>query len=102
RRLAEAIAQRVGKQRFHVWFLNSTRLELKQDGLEIAVPNDFISEWIGTHFTRPIQDAAHEVLGSSLQVRFHVMPQFFEHHNGNGQGSSQDTDNDRMSVGPAR
>ncbi len=77
-RLADAIAQRVGQQRFHVWFNNSTRLDLRQDGLEIAVPNDFISEWIGTHFTRPIQEAAHEVLGGPLAVRFNVVPELFE------------------------
>jgi chromosomal replication initiator protein len=77
-RLADAIAQRVGQQRFHVWFDNSTRLDLRQDGLEIAVPNDFISEWIGKNFTRPIQEAAHEVLGCPLQVRFHVVPELFE------------------------
>ena len=81
-RLADAIAQRVGQQRFHVWFNNSTRLDLKNDGLEIAVPNDFISEWIGTHFTRPIQEAAHEVLGCSLAVRFSVVPQLFEVESG--------------------
>jgi len=85
--LADAIAQRVGQQRFNVWFNNSTRLELKQDGLEIAVPNDFISEWIATHFTRPMQDAAHEVLGCSLAVRFNVMPQLFEKSDGNGNGN---------------
>jgi chromosomal replication initiator protein len=77
-RLANAIAQRVGPQRFHVWFNNSTRLDLRQDGLEIAVPNDFISEWIGSHFSQPIQDAAHEVLGCSLPIRFSVVPQLFE------------------------
>src|SRR5687768_7587783 len=77
-RLADAIAQRVGPQRFHVWFNNSTRLDLKHDGLEIAVPNDFISEWIGTHFKAPIQEAAHEVLGCPLPVRFSVVPQLFE------------------------
>jgi chromosomal replication initiator protein len=76
-RLADAIAQRVGPQRFHVWFNNSTRLDLKHDGLEIAVPNDFISEWIGTHFAKPIQEAAHEVLGCPLMVRFNVVPQLF-------------------------
>lgn len=76
-RLADAISQRVGSQRFHVWFDNSTRLELKSDGLDIAVPNEFISDWIGTHFTRSIQDAAHEVLGGSVALRFHVMPQMF-------------------------
>src|SRR6058998_2859741 len=77
-RLSDAIAQRVGQQRFHVWFNNSTRLDLKHDGLEIAVPNDFISEWITTHFKRPIQEAAHEVLGCPLPVRFSVVPQLFE------------------------
>jgi chromosomal replication initiator protein len=83
-RLADAIAQRVGQQRFHVWFNNSTRLDLKQDGegspssLEIAVPNDFISEWINTHFGRPIQEAAAEVLGGPLQVNYAVMPDLFE------------------------
>ena len=77
-RLADAIAQRVGQQRFHVWFNNSTRLDLKQDSLEIAVPNDFISEWIGKNFSVPIQQAAHEVLGGPLAVRFQVMPQLFE------------------------
>jgi chromosomal replication initiator protein len=77
-RLADAIAQRVGQQRFHVWFNNSTRLDLKHDGLEISVPNDFISEWIGKNFTRPIQEAAHEVLGGPLAVHFHVMPELFD------------------------
>src|ERR1035437_3281255 len=77
-RLADAIAQRVGQQRFHLWFDNSTRLNLKQDGLEISVPNDFISEWIGAHFSKPIQDAAREVLGLPLPVRFSVVPQLFE------------------------
>jgi chromosomal replication initiator protein len=87
-RLADAIAQRVGQQRFNVWFNNSTKLELKQDGLEITVPNDFISEWIATHFTRSIQEAAQEVLGCSLAIRFHVMPQMFEHRDGANAGSN--------------
>jgi chromosomal replication initiator protein len=83
-RLADAIAERVGQQRFHVWFNNSTRLDLKQDGLEISVPNDFISEWIGKNFTQPIQDAAHEVLGGPLAVSFQVMPELFEEGAGGG------------------
>src|SRR5687767_4747306 len=90
-RLADAIAQRVGPQRFHVWFNNSTRLDLKHDGLEIAVPNDFISEWIGKNFKQPIQDAANEVLGCTLPVKFLVVPQLFEvdggGNNGNGNGN---------------
>ena len=65
-RLADAIAQKVGAERFHVWFNNSTRMDLRNDWLEIAVPNDFISEWIARNFTKPIQEAVHEVLGCTL------------------------------------
>jgi len=97
-RLADAIAQRVGQQRFHVWFNNSTRLDLKHDGLEIAVPNDFISEWIGTHFKRPIEEAAHEVLGCSLPVRFSVVPQLFEMKGGDGGDSQQQSAGDRAVI----
>ena len=83
-RLEIAIAQRVGQERYSVWFTNSTKLDLKQDELEIAVPNDFISEWILRNFAKTIQDAAHEVLGCSLMVRFNVVPQLFVGHGENG------------------
>jgi chromosomal replication initiator protein len=89
-RLADAIAQRVGQQRFSVWFSNSTRLDLRQDGLEIAVPNDFISEWISKNFAQPIQDAAHEVLGTPLALRFHVVPELFEVDGGADDGAAGD------------
>jgi chromosomal replication initiator protein len=90
-RLAVAIEQRVGAQRFHVWFHNSTRLDLRGDGLEIAVPNDFISEWIVRHFARSIQEAAQEVMGGPLPVRFCVMPQLFELENDKGQAAAVGT-----------
>ena len=77
-RLAEAIAHRVGSQRFAVWFDSSTRLDLRQDTLDISVPNEFISDWISKNFTRPIQEAASEVLGMTLRLRFVVAPQLFE------------------------
>ena len=93
-RLTDAIARLVGQQRYNVWFNpNSTKLDLRHDGLEIAVQNDFISDWIVKHFSDRIQAAANEVLGCSLPVRFCVVPQLFEvsgesqHHNGHGNGN---------------
>ncbi|MFT3784839.1 MAG: DnaA N-terminal domain-containing protein [Tepidisphaeraceae bacterium] len=77
-RLTHAIAERIGAQRFAVWFSNSAKFDLRNDSLEINVPNDFISEWIGTHYARSIQEATHEVFGSALPVRFNIVPQLFE------------------------
>jgi len=77
-KLAKAIAERVGPQRFHVWFDNSTRLDLRNDNLEISVPNDFIGEWIGQRFTGTIQEAAIEVFGGPLRLKFQVQPELFK------------------------
>ena len=77
-RLTDAIQQRVGAQRYAVWFSNSAKFDLRNDSLEINVPNDFIGDWIGTHFARPIQEATHEVFGSALPVKFNVVPQLFD------------------------
>jgi chromosomal replication initiator protein len=82
-RLTDAIEQLIGKQRYKVWFNpNSTKLDLRHDGLEIAVQNDFISDWIGSHYGQRIQEAAHSVLGCSLPVRYCVVPQLFEVNGG--------------------
>ncbi len=53
-------------------------MELRNEALEIAVPNDFIGEWIGRNFARPIADAVHEVLGCTMAVRFMVVPERFD------------------------
>ena len=88
-RLTDAIAQRVGPQRYKVWFNHdSARFDLKQDGLEIAVANDFISDWIQKYYTSRIREAAHEVMGCSLEVRFVVVPQLFESKGDGADGST--------------
>ncbi|HQY87064.1 MAG TPA: chromosomal replication initiator protein DnaA [Tepidisphaeraceae bacterium] len=77
-RLHDVLQAKIGTQRYEVWFSRSAKFDLRNDWLEINVPNDFICEWIGTHFSRPIQEATHEVFGSSMPVKFNVVPQLFE------------------------
>lgn len=76
-RLHDVLQAKIGTQRYEVWFSRSAKFDLRNDWLEINVPNDFICEWIGAHFTRPIQEATHEVFGSSLPVKINVVPQLF-------------------------
>lgn len=85
-KLAEAIAVRVGAKRFDVWFDKSTRLELRNDSLEITVADEFVGEWIQRRFGADIQDAAMDVLGAQVQLRFHVQPDRF---NGRVNGHSR-------------
>ena len=48
--LEARIAERLGPQRFNVWFKNATRFTLTEDYLHIASPNHFVGEWIERHF----------------------------------------------------
>ncbi len=84
-RLHHVLLSKIGNQRYDVWFRRSAKFDIRNDSLEINVPNDFIGEWIDTHFARPIQEATHEVFGTALPVRFNVVPQLFEARDQHGQ-----------------
>lgn len=96
-RLAAEIETRVGRQRFAVWFEKSARFRLTHDGpehgLEVVVPNDFISDWIGKHFARPIEEASAAIFGCSLVLRFTISPDLFEQGEGRAQ---EDRDGDGL------
>jgi len=67
-----ALADRVGSERFELWFGTSTRLEFDDDTLVIGVPNNFFLDWIRSNFRRQIESACLEVMGRCPAVQFHV------------------------------
>lgn len=68
------IAQKVGSQRFNLWFKNSTQFNVVEDHLEVGVPNPFIGGWIERHFSDQIAEAAKEATGRELQILYSVNP----------------------------
>jgi chromosomal replication initiator protein len=69
------IAEKVGPQRYKVWFKNSTRLSLTKGFLKVDVPNLFVGSWIEDHFTDSINAAAREVIGHDVHVTYAVDPE---------------------------
>jgi chromosomal replication initiation ATPase DnaA len=57
----EAIAEKIGPQKFRIWFKNSTRLTLTDAYLKVGVPNLFIAGWIENHFSNEINEAVRAV-----------------------------------------
>jgi chromosomal replication initiator protein len=66
----EALAEKVGTQKFRVWFKNSTKFSLTGDYLKVAVPNPFIASWIENHYLNEINDAVRAVTGVEAKVTF--------------------------------
>jgi chromosomal replication initiator protein len=67
-----ALAGKVGKERFALWFGSSARFAVEGRTLSITVPNRFFLEWIRASFRRHIDEACIEVLGQSAAVSFHL------------------------------
>jgi chromosomal replication initiator protein len=75
----EALAERIGQQKFRIWFKNSTRLTLTDSYLKIDVPNLFIASWIENHFANEISQAVRTVTGAERKITFTVDPELSGH-----------------------
>ena len=75
----EALAERVGQQKYRIWFKNSTRLTLTDGYLKIGVPNLFIASWIENHFADEIGQAVKAVTGGNRKITFTIDPELSGH-----------------------
>jgi len=80
--ICQAIAERLGQQRYQIWFKNSTKFTLGQPRpgesagyLKIGVPNLFIAGWIESHFLDEINQAVLAATGNSLKITFAIDPE---------------------------
>ena len=67
-----SLAERVGAERFELWFGAHTRLTLGDGGLLVSVQNAFYQDWLRSNFRREIEAACLEATGKSLAVSFQV------------------------------
>ncbi len=73
--LRAALADRVGKERFELWFGPRTHVAWDGQVLRIAAPNSFLLDWIRLNFRSDIEAAAKSVLGCSPRMEFAVESQ---------------------------
>ena len=73
--LATRIAEKVGPQRYNVWFRNATQFAFMDDYLRVSAPNHFIGEWIERHFADVIAETAREVTGHDFTLNFTIDPE---------------------------
>ncbi|MEO6809028.1 MAG: chromosomal replication initiator protein DnaA [Isosphaeraceae bacterium] len=70
--LRAAVAERVGENRFGLWFGEGVRLGVEGDALEVGVPNDFFRQWIHGHFAENLVEAGEAVTGRPLRLAFTI------------------------------
>ncbi len=75
--LNDAIARRVGKQKYKIWFKNSTRIEVEDEYVKVGVPNQFIASWIEGNFNEQIISSVADVYNSNKKAIYYIQPELF-------------------------
>jgi chromosomal replication initiator protein len=75
----DTLAERIGKQKYRIWFENSTNFSLTDGYLKVSVPNSFIASWIENHFLSEIGEAVRSVTGNEVKVTFTIDPHLTGH-----------------------
>jgi chromosomal replication initiator protein len=76
--LGEAIARRIGENRYNLWFDQRTKLTRKDDQVVVGVPNHFYQEYLQSKFAPAVRAAAEEVLGQTTAVQFVIDAELFQ------------------------
>jgi len=73
--VTESLAERIGREKYRIWFQDCTRFALADEQLRIGVPNPFLANWLAGHFLKEIKAAAQSVLGLVPEISFPVDPE---------------------------
>lgn len=77
RRISERLAQRIGRHTYHMWFGDTTRLQVEGSCVRVATESRFVADWIDGHFRQELDGAAREALGERAHVDLRVIPKLF-------------------------
>lgn len=72
--IGQTLAQRIGAEKYRVWFGTDPSMVLTQDSLTISVPNTFTASWIQKHYLDRIVAVAESVLGYRPKVHVAITP----------------------------
>jgi len=101
--ITRAIAEKIGTQKFKIWFESSTSFSLSEGYLKIGVPNAFIANWIESRFSKELKQAVEEVTGSKTKIIFNIDPQLVERRKAVGSaldGSIESEQKEKFSCHP--
>lgn len=71
-RLEQGLAERLGAERFDLWFAGKTHWSLRGQILELATANEFSANWMRTRFMEEITAVVQSTVGKNVRVQVTV------------------------------
>jgi len=72
--IGQTLAQRIGAEKYRVWFGEDPSMVLDQGSLTISVPNTFTANWIQKNYLDRVFAVAESVLGYRPKVNLAITP----------------------------
>lgn len=69
------LADRVGEQRYELWFGNGTEMGYRDGQLALTAPSRFVRDWLRQHFRADLEAACRDVLGELPTIEYHINPE---------------------------
>jgi chromosomal replication initiator protein len=67
------LAERIGRDRYEVWFGPNTQLAVHGDQLVVSAPSRFFQDWLRSHFRKDLEASALEACGNPLGLEFRIV-----------------------------
>lgn len=74
RDILSRLQERIGSQKFNVWFRHGMRLMLEDGRVQVVVPNVFVAKWIESHYLTDLAEACEFLLKEPTPVLVVVDP----------------------------
>jgi len=76
-RIQDRIHSRLGHQRYGIWFGKTVLAKIEGTELVIGAPNVITQQYLDHQYRETVQEAAEQLLGRRVEVRFVVEPRLF-------------------------
>ncbi|MFO8012476.1 MAG: chromosomal replication initiator protein DnaA [Phycisphaerae bacterium] len=76
--IATNVRERIGTERWRVWFEGATDFHITDDGVTVGVANLFIGDHIQRRFADEVEAAIRQSLGRNAPVTYRVQPDLFQ------------------------
>ncbi len=73
----QSILERLGHERYSIWFRQTELMQAEDDELVVGVPNVIIQQYLAERYTKPVCEAVEDLVGRPVEVRFDVAPSLF-------------------------
>jgi len=75
--LQQNIRERLGQERYSLWFQQTELMGAREGCLVVGVPNVIIQQFLTARYTEAVSAAAEELIGRPMAVSFDVAPRLF-------------------------